>query len=175
MKIPICTAVLVFLFVVDCSAQNLPWLEKMKRIEVLKSSETDVEKIFGKPTERFSIFGDYELADGRLSFQYSRGKCSIDEDSEYDVEKGTIVKIHFQTGKMIKFKSLKLNLAGFKKRYSSDATDTFTYENAALGISYVVSNGWLNSIFIEPSRNYAYLACTVQTRPSKRIVEDIVH
>ena len=159
MKISIYIAILIFLFVNTCFAQEPVWLTQIKQVKLLKTTEKDVEKIFGKPTERYTDWTEYKLREGQVTFTYSKGRCGENEDSNYDVAKGTVVGIYFYTPKYIKFKSLNVNLNGFKKKYETCLTNTFSYENRKLGIRYSVSYGWLVAIFINPSQKTTEFAC----------------
>jgi hypothetical protein len=159
MKNPIYISILIFLFVSACFAQEAPWLKQIKQIGPLKSTEKDVEKIFGNPSDWYTNRASYKLSEGQITFTYSEGKCGENKDSGYDVEKGTVVEIYFYTPKNIKFKSLNVNLDGFNKKYATDLTNTFSYEDKKLGIRYSISYGWLVSITMNPAERHAYLAC----------------
>src|SRR5215203_4460615 len=110
MQISTYLAVVILLFASTCFSQESAWLAKIKQIELLKSTEKDVERIFGKPTETYEDWVEYKIEEGDITITYSKGKCAANKDSEYDVEKGTVEEIYFYTPKSIDFKSLNLNL-----------------------------------------------------------------
>jgi len=159
MKNSIYISILIFLLVNGCFAQEAPWLKQIKRIDPLKSTEKDVAEIFGNPSDRYTNSTSYKISEGEITFTYSEGKCGENKDSDYDVEKGTVIKIYFYTPKNIKFKSLNVNLDGFNKEYATDLTNTFSYENKKRGIRYSISYGRLVAIFISPSEKHIDLAC----------------
>jgi hypothetical protein len=167
---------LIFLILIlnICSkAQDAGWLINITKIQPLKSTEKDVEQLFGKPTLRYADVGEYLAEEGKLSITYSDGNCKENIDAEYDVEKGTVVEIDFSVRKKTEFKSLNINLAGFKKKYPADITNSVSYENKKRGISYEVSYGLLTFISIIPSKNYDYLKCPQKPESAVTITDDV--
>jgi hypothetical protein len=63
-----------------CEAGKYDYWDKLQKIEPLISTREDVEKIFGKPTylpfKHSHIIEDYDIKSGRLTVDYSDGKCS---------------------------------------------------------------------------------------------------
>jgi len=169
----ICVIAILFAISSVSKAQEPIWLTKIKQIEPLKSTEKDVEKIFGKPTDHFADMSEYETEVGTLTVTYSEGKCSSNKDSEYDVEKGTVVEIGLSVRKEVDFKSLNVNEVGFKKQFSFDAPGAYSFENKQLGIDYSIGNGWLNGVTIYPAENYAYLNCPQKPKQPEPIIDDV--
>jgi hypothetical protein len=173
MKISIYTAVLIFLVITNGFAQEPTWLTKLRKIEPLKSTEKDVEKVFGKPIERYSHIGEYESEVGKISVYYSEGKCSVNENSQYDVDRGVVDEINLFVTKEVKFKALNLNLVNFEKQYVSDVPGLFSYRNEELGIGYHIDRDLLTYISVSASKSYAYLECPQKPKPLDPVTDDV--
>lgn len=137
--------ILTFLLVIGsvspAIAQNSSWLVRLERIKPFVSNERDVEAILGRPKERYSNIGEYEIREGTVSVYYSRGKCDVAGTAEFDVEKGIVISFDFEPKGAIKFASLGLDLSKYEKELSSDVVGASAYYSPESGIYFDVFKG----------------------------------
>lgn len=106
----------------------------------LKSTRADVERRFGKPDK----WGDYQIDDERVSFEYSDGPCTdlyrgLGKENCYCLlEGGTVLSITVEPTVKRKFSELRLDLTKFKKTAISPFPYNFEYSNPTEGITYEV-------------------------------------
>jgi hypothetical protein len=159
-----------FLFGSTAFANDPKWLENLKRIQPLVSTQKDFEKIVGKK-ENKSVLNDwmymvsYETKDGRWFVDYSNGKCSENKREGYDVDKGVVLTVYFVLDKLIRFSTLKLNENEFEKTRESDTNNVF-YTNYDKGVSYT-KGGYdvLGSVKIFPSQSQLNFHCSKFNNP----------
>ena len=140
----ICLTIISLNFIVP--AQDNSWLEKLKKIKPLESTEKDVEEFLGKPQKRYADIGEYEIEEGIISINYSEGRCTSASASEFDLDKGTVISFNFTPGKTIRFSSLGLDLTSLSKEVITDVADSQQYYDEEKGISYSVHRGILNFV-----------------------------
>jgi hypothetical protein len=147
------------------SANDLKWLENLKRIQPLVSTQKDFEKIIGKTENKSVLNGwmysvSYETKDGRWFVHYSSGKCSESKREGFDVDKGVVLSVYLVLDKLIRFSTLKLNESEFEKTRESDTNNVF-YTNYDKGITYTKGgNDVLGSVEIIPSQSQLNLHCS---------------
>lgn len=160
----------VLVFSSSLLAQEPSWLTKIKKVVPLKSTASDVKKLFGEPSRRFGNIEKYEVKNGILTIEYSTGECSSSL-ATYNIPKGTVVHADFLLYKAVNFALVNEDLRSFDKEGSSD-TENETYRNLAKGIeygafvkrregvSYKRSPRLLISMSIFPPEQYRYLECS---------------
>jgi hypothetical protein len=151
-------------------AQGPEWQSRLRQIIPLQSTEKDVERVFGKPVNRYADVGEYETKDAEISVTYSSGKCESTAVDSYNVEKGMVVYIEYSLKKEVKFKSLNINLTNFIK--TSPSFNLVEYKNEDSGITFSISNKILTDISIYPAKQFSYLECFNQTKPDLSVQND---
>ncbi len=136
-----------FLAVNPIYGKEPDWLIKLKKLEVFKSTKTEIEKMFDHPEiiETYNSaekekngWGEiikYKTKDGMLKIEYSTGKCSETKSIlGYDVEKDVAVELTFYPHKPIPFNDLGYDLKKFKYISVSDMWETYIFSNEELGV-----------------------------------------
>jgi|SRR5687768_728828 len=106
----------------------------------LKSTQTDVERLFGKPNE----LGRYEIEGERAYIYYSDGPCDTDRKSlakakcECLVAKGTVLRIAITLERETSFQLKNKNK--FTKAPVDNNVPTSTYTDLDDGVVYTVRN-----------------------------------
>lgn len=163
---------LYFLFglilTLNCSvfAQEPEWFKNIKNIVVMSSTREDVTKLFGQPENSNSqYFKYYDLKEGKLSVEYSRGLCSDEKKEGWNVPEFTVTRIFFDFYKPVNSKKLPIDSTGFRKYPIKDVSGAFIYESDEKGIDYsVTSEGKIESITFYPSNKYDHLFCEKESK-----------
>jgi hypothetical protein len=158
-------AVLLFglILVFSCSifAQGPVWFKNIKKIKIFQSTREDVARIFGQPKNPINQYNNiYELKEGELDVEYSRGLCSSEKREGWNVPEFVITRIFFTPNKQINHKKLLVGSNGFHKYEIRDVPGAFIYENDEKGIRYsITSKGKIEAITFYPPSKYDYLFC----------------
>lgn len=152
---------LLFLCVNFTYSQEPEWLQNMKKILPLKSTQNDVIKIFGMPTKAGDPYSpEYVLREGRLFVRYSKGFCRQNQKLGWNVEEFTVTEITFNPQKPFKPSKYQISLDGFSVFHQDDVPNAASYENKELGISYfLTSKGTIDNVKFFPSNKYQNLHC----------------
>jgi len=164
MKKLVLVAVLLFgTFVNSASATKFPeWYIKLKKIELLKSTESDVVRLYGEPkAPKGKILRTFETKDGDLSITLSTGKCGTEYKKGYDVNAGVVERVEFSVNKKgrVKPEKLGIDLSQFEKFEVDDVPGVFFYQNLDYGIHFYVERGVVSSLDFQPSSEYDELYC----------------
>jgi len=148
-------------------AKQPEWLRKVKKIEVLKSTKSDVEKLFGNPkvieTEDLAIkykngWGKtvkYEIKDGTLEISYAAGKCSENRSFySWDIESDVVVEMTFSPNDIVLDNQLGYNLSKFEKEGDSEVDKTYTLKTENLGIKIEIEDAKVLSLNFFIVENY---------------------
>ena len=106
----------------------------------LKSTRADVERRFGKPDK----WGDYELNDERVSFDFRDGSCkglymTLGKDNcKCLADENIVMSIFVEPTAKRKVSDLKIDTTNFRRTPISPFPNTFEYDNAKEGITYTV-------------------------------------
>jgi hypothetical protein len=106
----------------------------------LKSTRADVDRRFGKPDK----WGDYELNDERVSFDYGDGPCkglyvALGKDKcKCSADENTVMSIFVEPTVRRKVSDLKIDMTRFRRTPISPFPNTFEYDNPEEGITYTV-------------------------------------
>ena len=116
------TILFIFIFSSAISGQEPNWHLKLKQTQPLNSSREDVEKAFDFPKISTTFVDEgieavfYDTFEGKLSVEYSTGKCSAEKNEGYDVEKSIVLLIIFFRTKKLISPNLKLIKVCYIKR-----------------------------------------------------------
>lgn len=159
--------VLIFLFgifVNSAPAQKMPeWYVKLKKIKLLKSTESDVIQLYGEPINPKSRgLRTFEMEDGDLSIMISTGRCGTEYKKGYDVEAGVVERASFSINEKnrVKAKNLGIKLSKYKKSEVYDVPGFFFYHNLDFGVDFYMKRGLISEIGFEPSSEYDKLYCS---------------
>lgn len=143
---------LLLLMFFVCEARAKEW----RAIVPLRSTRTDVERLFGKPNQQ----GRYQIQNERVSIWYSEGLCEsmyaalAKPNCECLVAKGTVLKIAVTFESAVKISKLGID----KRKYERSAVDgmyrpTATYSDFTEGVVYTIreSEDTVTSIDYLPS------------------------
>ncbi len=163
-KIVIVLILLFGTFSGSALAQKMPeWYIKLKKIELLKSTENDVVRLYGEPINPKSrILKTFETDDGDLTIMISTGKCGTEHKNGYNVEAGVIERIRFSVNRksQMKAKYLGIKLSKFEKSKVSDVPGVFFYNNPDSGVDFYLERGLVSEIGFNPSSEYEELFCS---------------
>lgn len=146
------------------------WFYQLKKIEILKSTKQDIEKLFPSLTSKLSVKHKFKnseeihylLKEESLFVSYSLQKCfsssAENERFSYNVDKDTLLFLAYHPKKPVKISKLKLDLSSFKS-YKETDTENFIYYNDDLGLRYGIADSKINSIEIFPSSSMKNLLC----------------
>jgi len=145
--------------------QNPVWLDRLIQITPLKSSKQDVETVFGNPKIKESFekrnveFVYYDIPEGRITLEYSTGKCVPEYAAEtYKAEKGAVISIVVFPEDLPLFSKFSIKDMGLEKRRVS-GDPGWHYINDDTGIDFSVVNKHLVTVAIRPIEDYSYLKC----------------
>ena len=129
----------------------------------LTSTRTDVEKVLGSPTDaRLNL---YETKDEKVTIFYSRGKCSENKISVWNIPSDTVIRIIVSPKEEYEVSNLveKLNIS-FKKAPDPEIRGIFTYVNEDSSIQFQtkVSKGIEDVLFVVygPRQTDSALRCS---------------
>ncbi len=164
---------LFFIFVVGIGfspvyAKQSEWLRKIKKIEILKTTKAEVEKLFGNPqvveTNDLAVklkngWGKeikYETKYGKLEVWYAAGKCSESKGKPYayDVAADVVMMLTFFPNEIVLENQLGYDLSKFKNDSVSDTDKTYSLETEKLKITINIENFQLSSIEYDISEKH---------------------
>ena len=148
-------------------AQATETFSRLRDIKLLRVERQEVEALFGsKTTLMGSMWDEYVLSDGRITFHYSPGRCGKENRDGWDVPKGVLTRIFFEPGDDATPESLKIDLTGFRKYEVSDAPGQVSYENPKIGLDVgVLASGKVSIIELYPSTDLdERFSCTKNRR-----------
>lgn len=147
-------------------AKEPDWLKKLKSIEPLFSTREDVIKVFGQNLDNEKDYLEYyELDGGRMSVQYSTGRCirKVEDGAEkiygWNVPEWTVIDMNFTLKRRVNPKKLNLKYSDFRSYEVNDVPGAMVYENDGLGFDFSVYKGKISDITFRPSNKYDYLYC----------------
>jgi len=174
-----CLAMYGFTF----AQSRLPELDKIEQIKLLESTRDDVKRIFSEYAEDFEEDEEDEDVEEdeistenmRISFSYSLGNCSDDDEEEWNVPKGKVTEISIILEESAKPKALKIDLSKLEriKPYEDDKEDEeaeedpddYVYYDKESGISYGLYDGEIKNIkFIPAEKNFPALCANETVR-----------
>ena len=157
-KVLLISIILVFPLI-TLSQTNI-WLNQIKKIKPLATTEKKVERIFGKPHKRYADVGEYETVEGLFTVTYSQGKCKSTLEPKYNVQEGVVIQLDFRPRQEIIFSKLRINVSKWEKAETNDISPaTISYSNSKKGFTYDVHNKFLNYVSVFPSDKQDYLQC----------------
>lgn len=132
-------------------------MNKVNKIELLKTNKAEVEQILGKPEnlgyETADWVENYNIENGRITITYTTQECV----SKYGkVNEGVVEEISFDPKQDILFSNLvsnlKIPIKQFKKTKDSH-TPLLIYGNEKHGITFTVQHiGTINPIDFSPPK-----------------------
>lgn len=158
--------VIFFLFCFTARAQEPEWFAKLKRIQTLKSSRTEIEKVFEKAKVSKSFqdneieFVFYVMPEGKLSVKYSTGQCSASKTGDnYKAGKGILLDALFIPENKLKLSEFKIDRKLFKKVRAGDDL-TMHLVSVKLGMYFVLHReDKVDLVRLYISSDYDYLKC----------------
>ncbi|CAN5850130.1 hypothetical protein BH20ACI4_BH20ACI4_28180 [soil metagenome] len=139
------------------------WYEKLKKIELLKSTLDSVVKIYGQPVEpKGDVVRKFETPEGNLNISLSTGKCGTEYKKGYDVDAGIVERITFFVKEKFRVKPKKLgfDLSKFEKFEVRDVPGIYTYENSDDGIFFGTDKrGLVDELDFQPASEFDDLYC----------------
>jgi hypothetical protein len=161
---------LIFLSVNLSYSQESKWLQDMKKIVPLRTTQKGVIKLLGLPSESGDSYSPrYIMKDGKFLIRYSHGFCQQNPLSVFDVAEYTVIEITFFPKKPFKPSKYKINLDGFKKTPSEDVPKAAEYDNDELGVSYfVTSKGTIEYMTFFVPDNYQNLQCPEASEQNRK-------
>jgi hypothetical protein len=152
---------LIFLSVSSGFGQQPAWLKKIKEIELLRSTEQDVVRIFGEPEKSdYPYFRIFNLKEGKLDVQYSMGYCTELKRKGWNVPEFTVTGISLSPKKQVEPEKLGINLSNFELTEVFDVPGAFEGRNDELGIELVKTRkGKIESISFYPPSKFDHLYC----------------
>ena len=109
--------------------------EEWRGIIPLKSTRADVERLLGKPNN----LGRYQYENERAYIHYATGSCKLLDGCECLVPEDTVIEIYVELEVELRFLSLKLDRAKFRKTIYPEDSNLAVYSNDEAGIIYAVS------------------------------------
>jgi hypothetical protein len=166
----------MFISAIQINAQEPALFTKLKQIVPLHSTETDVERLYGKPIEQYSEVKEYKTEEGILTVTYADGKCSSNRADDYDVETGNVIEVGLRLDSSVKLKSLALNIREFEEIPDNDS-EAVGYKSVELGLKLSTFHGKVGAIRLFPPEKYSHLICKTppQSTVYKNPVEDKIN
>lgn len=146
-------------------AQQPEWFTKIRSIGLLKNNRQDIIKLFGRTedSKQHYYFDSYDLKEGEMDVEYSRGLCGEDNKIGWNVPEFTVTRIFFFPKQPVTPKQLKLKLKNFRKKEVFDSPRNFHYESDDVGIYFNVNrNGKISSLEFRPTGKFDSLFCSQQ-------------
>jgi hypothetical protein len=115
--------------------------KSFKSITPLKTTRSEVEKLFGKPDTHGNYLIDGKTVKVWYVDTWYLTPCDDKEDCECNVPKDTVreIDVHFPEDEVV-LETFNLDLTQFKKTRSQHLTDYVTYSDYVNGIVYTVVN-----------------------------------
>lgn len=137
-------------------------MRDMKKIVPLKSTQNDVTKLFGSPSEFADSYSPvYTIREGEFLIRYSKGFCQQNLQSLFNIAEYTVTEITFFPKKPFKPSEYGINLKGFNVIPSEDVPKAAEYDNSELGINYfITSKGTIESVIFFAPDKYDNLRCS---------------
>jgi hypothetical protein len=134
------------------SLKQMKWMEKVAKIELLKTDKVAAERILGKPDvydfDTAAFIESYTFQEGRVFLQFTTERC----DSKMGLfDKGVVETMTFSPSAKIDFARLKLPWRKFKKSVTHDAPSLHIYSNEKDGVTVYVQSNSVSSISFRSS------------------------
>lgn len=163
---------IIFIFTNSMCASELNWLLKLRKLKILESTKEEVERMFDNPKivdysnlakKEKNGWGEkieYKTKEGYLEALYSTGKCA-ESKSEfgYDVDKETLVELHFYPFDEVSYSKLGFDLNQFDSKPVIDVYNTYSFRNKRLGVEITINNEKVSSIHFVPSSTQEIYGC----------------
>lgn len=105
----------------------------------LRTSKAEVERKFKVKGEEIAGYTEYKLPKNKVVINYSVGKCAESPESEWDIEKDTVISVSIYPLTGLTLRDLKIDVGNFEKRsLSMDLPSVFTYVDVNSGFSVTV-------------------------------------
>lgn len=125
------------------------WMQKVSKLNILKTTREEAERILGKPDirgyEKIDFIRDYNIEYGQVTLTYTTKECSSIDGK---ISKDAIEEISFYPDVDISFSKLKIPVKQFKK-WSNGDTPGFHYESERYGFTIYVDSNKVHSIHFE--------------------------
>jgi hypothetical protein len=136
------------------------WLEQVKKIRPLVSTEKEIQGILGAPSSMYSDYAEYTTKDGVFTVLYSHGTCDQLRTPYYKVVAGIVISFDFDPRREIVFSTLDIDISKWNNEKTPDVSPpTITYVNEEKGIELTVHQGLLNYVEVYPSKSQSNLKC----------------
>lgn len=145
--------------IVPIYAKQPEWLRKIKKIEVLKSTKAEVEKLFGNPqiievddlaAKYKNGWGKtvrYDTKYGNLEISYAAGKCSENKGLySWDIAADIVFELTFSPNDIVLDNQLGYNLGKFEKESDSEAGKTYSLKTGNSGIKIEIEDAKVSSL-----------------------------
>jgi len=133
----------ILLLMLSAHSQASSW----RGIVPLKSTRSDVERLFGKPNG----LGRYEFDSERAYIYYSKSPCDSPKDCECLVPNDTVLYIIVTPEIEMKFSKLKIDRTKYQRKRSTHLPTVMSYSNEDKGIIYTVDGDEVTEISYIPS------------------------
>jgi hypothetical protein len=141
-------------------AQEPDWYCQLKKIEPLKSTRDDVDKIFGGGNlDSSDHFPSYNTSFGKVTIEYSKGLCKEGANG-WNVPEFTVTRVFVDFNPPLERRKFRFGTTGFKKSKILDSVNAYSFENDKLGVSYVLkTNGRIEGVDFYPPMIKDALRC----------------
>lgn len=166
------SAVFIFSLSVFIEAKEPDWLTKLRKLEVFRSTKSDVERIFSdsKITDIYNAAErerngwskriEYETTDGELEVWYSTGKCWETKSTiGYDVDKDVVTELTFRPNLPFPYIDLEYDLDEFKSTSVTDVEETYIFSNVKLGVEVLIMNEKVEKVDFCVAEKHKQLEC----------------
>ncbi len=136
-----------------------------RKVLMLQSNRTDVEKLFGKPSSGQGYLVSYKLNDGMLDLEYypfDHCKSSDGTSAYLNVPEWTVSEMDFRPNHQPTISSLGLSLNQLRRaRLNPDLPQLISYLDDKEGIEYTVASDLtLNNVRYFPGARYDSFRCS---------------
>lgn len=135
--------------------------QEWRKIEPLRSTRADVERMLGKPEKDWPTNSIYKFKNGNALIWYSSKPCE-GPSGGWRVPPGTVIQISFSySDSQPRFSDLKLDRSKYERVSEGDYLDFMRYRNNEEGISYSVNEpkGLVSLVTYYPAARDDYLRC----------------
>ncbi len=154
-------------------AKQAEWLKQIKRIEVLKTTKAEVEKLFDNPKvieiddlavkfkNGWGKTIKYETKYGLLEISYAAGKCSENKSLySWDIAADVVVEMTFSPNDIVFENQLGYNLGKFEKDADSETDKIYSLETGKSGIKIEVEDAKVSFVnFFITEKHLKQLEC----------------